>query len=217
MAKQPAPGQTKTRLCPPLTAPEAADLYTCFLLDAIALARCAAARLPGVSPGLAYAPPAAAGYFARLTPDLLLVPQIGAGLNRRLHHVLTTGLSRGYGQVVAVNSDSPSLPVDYLVDAHRCLADPAVDVVLGPCEDGGYYLIGVKRPPGRLVRDVEMSTPRVLEDTLAIAEMEGLRVHLLPPWYDVDGQEELERLRAELATTPQSAPHTRRFLWERAT
>jgi glycosyltransferase A (GT-A) superfamily protein (DUF2064 family) len=89
-------------------------------------------------------------------------------------------------------------------------------VVLGPCEDGGYYLIGLKRPQPRLLRDVQMSTPYVVRDTLVLAEQIGLKVTLLPTWYDVDTVAELDRLRAELrAAPPHTARHTRAFLAER--
>ena len=71
--------------------------------------------------------------------------------------------------------------------------------MLGPCDDGGYYLIGLKHPPPRLLREVHVSSPDVLSDTLAIAAEEGLTVELLPTWYDVDDAESLERLMAELA------------------
>lgn len=133
-------------------------------------------------------------------------------LAERLNHVLVTALDRGYRRVVAINSDSPTLPEEILLSAFRRLEDRRVDVVLGPCADGGYYLIGVKRPPGRLVTGVEMSTPMVLRDTLAMAAGEGVRVELLQEWYDVDGAEELERLRGELAREPRRAPATDRFL-----
>jgi uncharacterized protein len=90
------------------------------------------------------------------------------------------------------------------------------DVVLGPCEDGGYYLIGLKRPQPRLLREVQMSTPHVVRDTLALAEQLDLKVALLPTWYDVDTVAELDRLRSELRNAPAHvAHHTRAFLAER--
>jgi glycosyltransferase A (GT-A) superfamily protein (DUF2064 family) len=81
---------------------------------------------------------------------------------------------------------------------------------LGPCDDGGYYLIGLKKPAPRLLREVRMSTPRVTADTLALAQELGLQVALLPTWYDVDNGDSLERLLAELEQgPPELAPHTR--------
>ncbi len=209
MAKRPYPGQTKTRMIPALTPQEAADLYACFLQDVLALVR----NLPDITPFIAYAPAddETRSYFQTATPDFTLVPQIGADLGTRLDGVLTHCLQNGYTQVAAMNSDSPTLPAAYLAQAFAQLGDPAVDVTLGPCEDGGYYLIGWKRAHPRLVREVQMSTNHVLQDTLAIAQAENLRVALLPPWYDVDELAELRRLQAELREKPDNAPHTRRF------
>ncbi len=133
-------------------------------------------------------------------------------LGDRLQYVLSTALACGLSQVAAMNSDSPTLPAELLCSAFRRLDDPHVDAVFGPCADGGYYLIGVKKPPGRLVTGVHMSTPTVLRDTLTIAAEEGIRVDLLPEWYDVDSAGELERLSAELASHPERAPATCRFL-----
>ncbi|MYC20445.1 MAG: glycosyltransferase [Caldilineaceae bacterium SB0662_bin_25] len=130
----------------------------------------------------------------------------------RLQFVLSTVLGCGLRQVAAINSDSPTLPADLLSSAFKRLDHPQVDAVFGPCADGGYYLIGVKKPPGRLVTGVQMSTPTVLRDTLAIASEEDIRVDLLPEWYDVDSAAELNRLSAELAAHPERAPATSRFL-----
>ena len=111
-----------------------------------------------------------------------------------------------------MNSDGPTLPSACLKAAFAAL-DGEADVVLGPCDDGGYYLIGVKRPVPRLLRDVQMSTSTVTADTLALAEEEGIRVELLPVWYDVDDARSLARLAQELATAPPDvARHTRPFL-----
>ncbi|MCE7986464.1 MAG: glycosyltransferase [Caldilinea sp. CFX5] len=212
VAKQPAAGQTKTRLCPPLTGATAAALYECFLRDTLAIMR----SVPAVTPGLVYLPAAAAGYFRELAPDFVLTLQEGADLGERLDNLLTAALAQGAKAAVVMDSDSPTLPVVYVSAAFTHLHEGA-DVVLGPCDDGGYYLIGLKRPQPRLLREVQMSTPTVLRDTLAIAEELGLRVALLPTWYDVDTAAELQRLRQELATMPAASPaspasHTRAFL-----
>jgi rSAM/selenodomain-associated transferase 1 len=209
MAKRPSPGGTKTRLTPLLAPQEAADLYACFLADVLDLAR----SLPGVTPVIAYAPPEpqAEAYFRKLAPDFKLVAQRGNTLGERLDAVLTTCLDEGFEQVAAMNSDSPTLPAAHLAKAFHCLDDPFTDVVLGPCEDGGYYLIGWKNRHARLVREVQMSTDQVLNDTLALAAEEHLAVSLLPSWYDVDDEGDLRRVLADLEANPNSAAHTRRF------
>src|SRR4051812_33262078 len=211
VAKQPAAGQTKTRLCPPLTGDAAAALYACFLRDTLDVMR----QVPDVGRGIVYLPEAAGDYFSALAPDMQLSLQQGDDLGERLDHLLTAALHAGALQAVVMDSDSPTLPAAYLKQAFEALAGPS-DVVLGPCEDGGYYLIGLKRPQPRLLRDVQMSTPDVVRDTLALAEQLGLHVALLPTWYDVDTVAELDRLRTDLRDAPAHvARQTRAFLAEK--
>ena len=208
MAKRPTPGLTKTRLVPPLSTKQAAALYECFLQDTLELAR----RVPDVQPVIVYTPANAEAYFTDLAPDFEYFPQKGPDLGARLDNALTYYLSRGFQCVAAINSDAPSMPLAYLTQAFERLREEA-DVVLGPADDGGYYLIGLKRPAPRLLREVRMSTPHVTVDTLALAVEDELRVALLPNWYDVDDAESLMRLKAALATAPPDiARHTQAFL-----
>ncbi len=202
VAKQPSPGQTKTRLCPPLNHAQAADLYECFLQDTLDIMSC----VPNVQRGIAYLSENGPGYFQNLAPDMALIRQTGASLGERLDNLLTQVLADQAQKAVVMDSDSPTLPPDYLAMAFDRL--DAADVVLGPTEDGGYYLIGMKKPHPRLLREVQMSTPHVLRDTLALASQ--VSVALLPTWYDVDNATDLERLRAELSqTTPLTGSHSR--------
>lgn len=210
MAKEPVAGRSKTRLTPLLSAEAAAALYACFLQDTLDLAR----SVPRVTPIVAYAPPEARRYFRKLAPGFVLMAQQGETLGDRLANVLGQALASGFEQVAAMNSDSPTLPPDYLAQAFEQLDDDETDVVLGPCDDGGYYLIGWKRQHPRLVREVQMSTPHVLQDTLTMATEENLRVALLPSWYDVDTPEDLRRARGDLLRCRKRAPHTHRFLGE---
>lgn len=208
VAKRPAPGQTKTRLVPPLSPEHAAALYECFLRDTLDLMR----QVPDVRPVVTYLPAEAQAYFVELAPDFEQIEQEGLDLGARLDNALTHYLHLGYQRVVIMNSDGPTLPVAYLTAAFETLANE-VDVVLGPCDDGGYYLIGLKRPAPRLLREVRMSTPNVVADTLSLAAEEGLRVKLLPVWYDVDDATSLGRLAVELTSTPPGfARYTRAFL-----
>jgi rSAM/selenodomain-associated transferase 1 len=208
VAKKPTPGQTKTRLCPPLTPIQAADLYDCFLYDTLDTMR----KVPGVHRVIGYLPEDALGYFRQLAHDMGLTCQRGSSLGERLDHLLTETLAGGSGRVVVMDSDSPTLPVDYISQAFERLA--GVDVVLGPTRDGGYYLIGLKQPQPHLLRQVQMSTPHVLTDTLALAKATGLTVSLLPTWYDVDTIADLHQLNSEIAgfSGNGSAVATRRWL-----
>jgi rSAM/selenodomain-associated transferase 1 len=208
IAKQPAPGLTKTRLTPPLNPAAAAELYEAFLRDTLDLIR----SVPAAQPGVLYLPATARDYFYTLAPDCSLLLQEGDDLGARLDNAFAYCLTqRAAAKVVIMDTDSPTLPAAYLAEAFSLL--DTADLVLGPCDDGGYYLIGLKRPAPRLLREVTMSTPHVVRDTLVLATALGLRPALLPPWYDVDTASELDRLAQELARLPADrAPHTRRTL-----
>lgn len=215
MAKAPRPGEVKTRLCPPLDAPEAAALYRCFLLDKLAAVR----ALGGVQPAVAYAPADARAEFEALAPGFLLVPQEGPDLGARLHATLASLLAGGHAGAIAVDSDTPTLPGAFLQEAADRLAHPGTDVVVGPTEDGGYYLIGVRAARRELFDGMPWSTPAVLEETLRRTAAAGLRTTRLPTWFDVDTPDDLGRLRAALAAgnPAPGAAHTRHFLegWRR--
>jgi glycosyltransferase A (GT-A) superfamily protein (DUF2064 family) len=110
VAKRPAPGRTKTRLTPPLSPQQAADLYECFLRDTLDLMR----RVPEVQRAIAYLPIDARGYFAQLAPDFDLIPQTGADLGARLDQALTHYLKQDYERAAIMNSDGPTLPIGYV-------------------------------------------------------------------------------------------------------
>ncbi|MFQ6058363.1 MAG: TIGR04282 family arsenosugar biosynthesis glycosyltransferase [Anaerolineae bacterium] len=209
MAKAPVPGAVKTRLCPPYTFEEAAELCRCFLLDTFDLV----SRLRRVPVAVAYSPPGAEGIFRSMaSPAFHLLPQRGNDLGERLNGAFEQLFALGYEAVVAMGADSPTLPLDYIEQSFASLASKENDLVLGPSADGGYYLIGMKAFHPELFQGVAMGTERVLSQTLERARRTNLRVSLLPPWYDVDTQDDLERLRAELRAAPQVAMHTRAFL-----
>jgi hypothetical protein len=206
VAKRPTPGKTKTRLSPPLTPELASALYECFLFDTLDQMR----RVDDAQRVIAYLNEPE--YFHRIAPDFELLPQKGHDLGSRLDNALTFYLSRGYERVIIMDSDSPTLPAAYLMQGFHILSDGA-DVVLGPCDDGGYYLIGIKKPAPRLLREVHMSTPTVASETIALAKEEGLQLVTLPVWYDVDDVMSLSRLVEEVEKpTSDKAIHTRRFL-----
>lgn len=149
-------------------------------------------------------------YFRALAPDFDLLLQNGSDLGERLNAALSHCLANGFERAVIMDSDSPTLPPEYAARALSALDEN--DVVLGPCVDGGYYLIGLKKSSPRLFLEVKMSTPFVVRDTLELARAEGLRTALLPEWYDIDTVSELEQLRAELSRKTNGAAATREFL-----
>lgn len=211
MAKAPYPGQVKTRLCPPLTPWQAAALSRAFLCDKIAQVR----TLTSARPAIAYAPASGEGFFADIAPDFTLIAQHGTDLGERLIYSLEYFLHLGCTGVMAIDSDTPTLPTHCLQQAIQLLARPDVDVVLGPSDDGGYYLIGIRAMHRELFLDMPWSTSAVLAETIRRAEALGLRVARLPAWFDVDTPEDLARLYTTLSQTAGEEPrHTRQFFLE---
>lgn len=209
MTKAPGMAVVKSRLHATLGEARATELYRCFLLDRLD----AVAALPDIAGVVAFTPPEAEALMRALAPqNLRLEPQRGADLGERLSRVLTDLLNRGHAGAMAVDSDSPSLPMAYVSEAAQLLADRAHDVVLGPCEDGGYYLIGLNSPQPLLFESIPWSTAGVLVATLAKARALDLRVHVLPPWFDVDTEADLRRLHAEMATSGDRSPRTQVFV-----
>jgi rSAM/selenodomain-associated transferase 1 len=210
MAKAPEAGHVKTRLVPPLSQEAAAELYRCLLLDKLLQV----GQLSEVDPYLAYTPAESRPLMLSLVPEpFTLIPQAGSDLGERLHRLSAILLERGHPAVLLIDSDTPTLPTAYLVDAITRLTDETAELVLGPAEDGGYYLIGLRRPCRALFDGIPWSGPAVLTETLRRASAKGLRVSMLPSWFDVDTPDDLARLRHDLATNGNTpAPHTRGFL-----
>jgi len=219
MGKASAPGRTKTRLVPPLSAESAAHLNTAFLQDIIGnLLR--AGREMAIAPYVAFGPTGSEPFFRACLPANL--PLIDCSLPHFgdcLALAITTLLQRGHAAACVLNSDSPTLPTRLLLQAARALSQPEDVAVIGPSTDGGYYLLGVKRPHRRLFEEIDWSTSRVFEQTRQRAAELGLSVTILEPWYDVDDAAGLHRLRADLADHVgveaygvYEAPHTRTAL-----
>jgi len=215
MAKAPRQGEVKTRLVPPLSEADAAALGGCFIRDTAGniLAAAQAAPIEGY---VAYSPPGSEDVFAPLLPEGigLLAPR-RIGLGHALFDAAEDLLAAGYGSVCLVNADSPTLPTGALVAAARALAVPGDRLVLGPAEDGGYYLIGLKHPHRRLFEDIAWSTERVYRQTRDRAAEIGLDTVTLPSWYDVDDLVTLRRLIGELGRADPAgyaAPHTAALL-----
>jgi rSAM/selenodomain-associated transferase 1 len=222
MIKAPRPRFSKTRLCPPLQPEEAAQLSRLFLKDTaenIALVCRADARTAGVA---IYTPIGSEAEFVGAVPDnFYFIPQRGAGFGERLLNALEDLFAVGFSSVALIDSDSPSLPTAFyqkLVEQLSGADDK--QVVIGPTEDGGYYLIGVTKPHDALFTNINWSTEEVFGQTVQKAAAHGLRINALPEWYDVDDAVSLGRLTQELldeAPTPHNhsyypAPSTAAFL-----
>ena len=219
MTKAPQAGRVKTRLVPPLTPEQAAELNKCFLRDTAAAISSACSRsetATGACGIAVYTPVGAESAYTDILPaDFSLLPQRGEKFGERLYFAVEDLFNCGFESVCLIDSDSPTVPAENFQKAIELLSMSEDRVVLGPSDDGGYYLIGVKKPHRHLFDQIDWSTERVLIQTMQRATEMGLEIKLLPIGYDVDDGVSLQRLRKELLadTTPgDAAPHTREFL-----
>ena len=220
MAKASAPGRVKTRLVPPLSFAQAAELNTVFLRDT-ANNIVSAASKASIKGYMAFGPRGSDAFFREIIP-----PSIGLfeawllKFGDCLFTAVETLFHLGHGAAVVLNSDSPTLPTALLSKAAEILARPGDRAVLGPSNDGGYYLLGIKQKHRRLFENIDWSTDRVAHQTLIRAGELGLPVHRLPTWFDVDDVAGLQMvcdgdgpgLSGAAGLNPYPAPHTRALL-----
>jgi rSAM/selenodomain-associated transferase 1 len=202
MAKYPEPGRVKTRLAAALGDERACALYRAFVLD---LAE-RLARLP-YEVIWAYSP--AAAPFAALLPRARCVAQVEGDLGARMAHAVHAAFAEGAAPVLVLGADVPHVSAACLEEA-ACAA--ASTLVLGPAEDGGYYLIGLACPHPGLFAGVPWGGDGVLAATQAHARRLGLQTHLLPPTFDVDEPADLHRLRGLLDRGTVVLPRTAALL-----
>jgi rSAM/selenodomain-associated transferase 1 len=198
MAKAPRPGNVKTRLSPPFTPEQAAELNICFLKDTTQnLANIATSgRAVGL---ISYTPVGDEALFNELLPSIFsLIPQRGDSFGERLFLTAQDVLACGYGSVCLIDSDSPTVPTAAINTAIAALSRPGDRVVLGPSNDGGYYLIGLKRPHRVPFQNINWSTSTVAAETRARCNAAYIDLVELPLWYDVDDQFSLKILAVEL-------------------
>lgn len=205
-SKPAVPGRVKTRLVGELSSEQAADLHQAFLDDLLE-------RLAGSAHEIRIAW-ALEGGETQPASEFPAMTQQGRDLGERLFDALSRA-GREHRWCAAVGSDHPELPVCRVDKAFELLGEGA-DLVLGPAEDGGYYLVAARRETLRpeIFADIPWSTSRVLEATVERSELLGLRLELLPPGHDVDTPEDLPRLASYLADHPGECPRTRE-LFER--
>ncbi|OGR29505.1 MAG: hypothetical protein A2X83_07985 [Desulfuromonadales bacterium GWD2_54_10] len=200
-AREPLPGKVKTRLALDLGDQGAADLYAAMLADVLEQA----ASLDQVQLLLFWS--LETGNMPSYPiPHLQMCEQHGTNLGERMAAAFETAFNSGIESCCIIGSDSPDLPADYIRQAFDFLEQGEADAVFGPAEDGGYYLLGLRRCWQGLFRDIPWSTAEVLEASLKRTDQLGLRSALLPAWYDLDDLNDLLRL---LGSPEQSAPRTR--------
>jgi rSAM/selenodomain-associated transferase 1 len=221
MCKTPIPGSSKTRLSPPLSAAECAEISACFIRD-LANTIHELSLSADVVPYAVYTPKGSEESLRRLLPDSFrLALQCEGGFGVRLLQGTIDLLNDGHSGAILVNSDSPTLPKAVLKQAVDAVAD-GDNVTLSPAIDGGYTLIGLSKPYARLFADIPWSTSEVYRLTLERAREIGLAAKIVHGWYDVDDAASLKMLEDELSgkrldfmaqtVTGARAPETRKFI-----
>jgi rSAM/selenodomain-associated transferase 1 len=212
-AKSPEPGRVKTRMTPPLSAAQAAELYARMLDDILEHTARLAAELE-LQPVLVVDPPSACAAMATRAPDAFrVIAQEGPDLATRMERAVQRISVAGHSPILVRSSDSPALAAQHLEAALRALADR--DLVLCPDRSGGYVLVGLHRPAAGLF-DHPMSTASVLADTLANGRALGLSTEILTPCFDLNRVEDFRWLReARERGEPLACPRTLAFLDER--
>ena len=201
--KEPLAGAVKTRLAATIGGEAAARLARAFFLDTLGLAR----RL--ASTRIVVALSGEDSTFAQLDGQVEVWPQGDGDLGARMERVLRRALEQS-PRAVAIGTDSPGLPLRHLENALTSLVNH--DAVIGPADDGGFYLLGLTTCPEGLLASLPWSADDTRARTLARLSDRGLRVALLDPWFDVDVAADLERLRVLLAAGTIHAPNTSQLL-----
>jgi|GEM_PF-59710 len=203
-AKYPRAGEVKTRLAATLGADPSAWLYRAFLLDALDLYR---SLRPAVEPVLLLSDAGDIEPMLELLAgegidpdDITIRAQRGETLGERLRNGFDEAFAGGARAACAIGSDHPTLPLDYVTSAFAALGDH--DMAIGPADDGGYYLIALRRAQNDLFAGMPYSTPELFAETMRAAARMGLRTSALPAWYDVDDHDSLLRLWRERGLLP---------------
>lgn len=203
--RYPERGRVKTRLAGEIGADLAYDLYLCFLRDTIEKLRFLDADLIVAGAGKMDAS------ARELFGDAVCIAQHGHNLGIRMYHAFKDVFALGYSGAVIIGSDIPDLPAEFIISALNELARH--DIVLGPCADGGYYLIAfhANKLDDSVFQDIPWSTSRALAGTIEKINNRGLRAFFLPEWDDIDDLKGLKRFY-EKQLLNGGASHTRRCM-----
>ncbi|MDX1762910.1 MAG: TIGR04282 family arsenosugar biosynthesis glycosyltransferase [bacterium] len=204
-AKEPRPGKVKTRMTPPWSPEEAAQLSLCFIRDTLE----AVSKVSGVDCYLYFTPRESRPVFQGIVPETCtLVPQKGASFTERCAHSVADAFLRGYARIVQIGTDTPHIKAGFLEAAIALLSDH--DMGFGPTRDGGYYVLSLNRPAVTLYEGVQMGGKEVFARMMANAVRLGLKVQRLEESIDADTHEDLLVLHENPCYV--LGTHTRRFL-----
>jgi rSAM/selenodomain-associated transferase 1 len=204
--KPPRPGEVKTRLIPLVGAEGAAALAEAFFEDTWEMVQ----SLPWASPVVASTELSGAGIA--FSPRRIW-SQGNGDLGARLERILRRGIAEA-GAAIALGADSPGLDMRLLNEARERLQNS--DAVLGPCSDGGFYLLGLKACPPGLLSGIAWSQLDTFTHTMDRLEEAGLTAAVLDEYFDIDRPEDLTMLRELISAGNIRAPRTARLLQQHA-
>jgi rSAM/selenodomain-associated transferase 1 len=193
-AREPIPGRVKTRLAATIGDVAATEVYEAMLEDVLDVSR----RLGDVETVV---------YWDCKEETLQILAekyacssrrQSGGDLGQRMLAAFGEMFANGSEVCCIIGSDSPDLPLSYILEAYRLLTTQQSDLVIGPSRDGGYYLLGMRRVWPQLFTSIDWGTPRVLRQSMDTADKAGIVAALLPEWYDIDTNDDLEKFQASL-------------------
>ena len=208
-ARVPEKGAVKTRLQPFLSPEESLALHRALIEDNVRLLRLVAERV-GARPVLSFSDdrdphPSPDDRLAAVCEGIERLPQRAGDLGQRLAGTFEDLNAADAAAAVIFGSDSPTLPPEWLESACEAVA-AGTPMVIGPARDGGYYLIGASLPAPALFDGISWGSDAVLGETLRRARRAGITASLLPPWYDLDRPEDLERAERDFTRTGGFAP-----------
>ena len=185
IAKYPAKGSVKTRLKSHMHDDKILELYTHLLETTIQKLR----SIDGVDTFIAYAPMEATSFFSQYNLGLLCLPE--GDLGARMLPAFQDIFIKGYKNAVLVGADIPVLEPKYILNALRALSTH--DLVYGPAEDGGYYLVGMSKPIKEVFENIPWSSAQTLKISLQQADRSGYSVDLIDTLSDIDTIDDVKK------------------------
>lgn len=212
LAQAPLAGQVNTRLIGTLTAEQAAELYVCFLRDTFAMMEAVQEERENLSLALCYTPAEELEAFEAADIDgCLLLAQRGDSLGERLQNCCADLVELGFGSIILIGADSPTLSDEIMHEAFKRLLAPN-QIVIGPTTDGSCYLIGLNSLPPQLCEQVDWPAENLLPPIQACAVQPDMALSFLPKWYTVITPADVQQLQQQIAAGQLAPKYTSRYL-----
>jgi len=201
--KAPVPGTVKTRLQAGIGPEKTVEIYKSFIREILSLT----ADFNNVDRFLGCAPSSNHDFFTEMEQlyNIKTFDQRGSNLGEKIINAFNDYFATGYDSIVLIGSDSPTMPVEYIEMAYQKFEEN--DFVIGPCCDGGMYLIGAKQKLDPVIfQDIPWDTSEVLNLVLEKLFYCNIRFSMLPFWYDVDNADDLQFLKLHLRYMKKDLP-----------